>query len=40
MNYERLYHGICRLGQYLYVSGGIDEKGFVNTVEQYDIELN
>lgn len=40
MKHERLFHGLCRIGNFIYCTGGIDSRGFVNSCECYDIEQN
>ena len=40
MHYQRLFHGTCLLDNYLYVTGGINDVGFVNFSERYCLKRN
>ena len=40
MHYSRLFHGVCLLNNQIYVTGGINDVGFVNFCERYSIQHN
>lgn len=40
MNISRQAHGICSIGKFIYVVGGLNADCYTDTVERYDTEFN